>query len=359
MSRMPQSKNLSTFFALLAAVLFGISAPLAKLLLGEIQPVMLAAFLYLGSGLGLSLAGGVLRKFRGPGAGEARLARGDLVWMAGATLAGGVIGPVILMLGLRGTPAATASLLLNFESVATTVIAAFFFKEMVSGRAWFAIILITGAGILLSISPDAAWGFSLGAAGILAASLMWGLDNNLTRNISAKDPVAIVTIKGLAAGSFSLLLALSVGESLPDWEAVLKACLLGSVSYGLSIILYVRALRGLGAARTSGLYSTAPLSGLVLSILLFRESPNWLLFLALPLMSAGTYLLVNERHDHLHAHPAWLHDHAHHHMDGHHDHPHAGEVNPDQIHAHMHEHQEIDHQHHHMPDTHHRHVHES
>jgi len=356
MNHMPRSQFLSIIYALLAAVLFGISAPIAKLLLGEIDPVMLAAFLYLGSGFGLMLVRGVQRIFHAPGEGEARLTRGDLVWLAGATLAGGVMGPVILMYSLRGTPAATASLLLNFESVATSVIAAIVFKEMVSSRAWFAIMMITIAAILLSVNPDAAWGFSLGALGVVAASFLWGLDNNLTGNISAKDPVTIVTIKGLAAGSFSLLLALSVGESLPEWEVILKACLLGSVSYGLSIMLYVRALRGLGAARTSGLFSTAPLSGLVLSLLLFRESPNSLLLLALLMMAVGTYLLVNERHAHPHFHPQFIHDHSHSHTDSHHDHTHDPVKTP-QTHAHMHNHTEIEHQHEHLPDTHHRHSH--
>lgn len=201
--------------ALLAALLFGTSAPFGKLLLGEVEPIMLAALLYLGCGCGLLIikAWQFIRKSSmSP---EAKLKKIDLPWLAGATLAGGIIAPIILLFSLRATRAATASLLLNFEAVATTLIAALAFKEPVSRRAWWAILTITLASTLLSINLKASWGFSIGVLGILLACILWGIDNNLTRNISTKDPITIVTIKGLVAGTFSLALAILVGNPLP------------------------------------------------------------------------------------------------------------------------------------------------
>jgi drug/metabolite transporter (DMT)-like permease len=348
----------SVFLALLAALLFGVSAPLAKLLLGEINPILLAAFLYLGSGFGVLIIKTIRNIEKSSRDVEAKIVRADYVWLAGATLAGGITAPIILMYSLRTTPAATASLLLNFESVATTFIAALIFKEAVSRRAWWAIIIITAASILLSVDMNSVWGFSFGAIGIVAACICWGLDNNFTRNISAKDPLMIVMIKGLVAGAFSLVLALGIGYSIPNWGTILKAMLLGSLSYGLSIMLFIMALRGLGAARTSALFSTAPLSGLILSLILFREAPNIMLVLALPLMIVGTFFLVYEEHDHVHKHVFVVHEHSHNHMDGHHNHTHGDPVS-DGTHSHQHSHATLEHKHRHMPDTHHRHTHNS
>jgi drug/metabolite transporter (DMT)-like permease len=343
--------------ALLAAFLFGASAPLAKLLLGEIDPIVLAGFLYLGSGLGLLL----IKVFQSIGKkskkSEAKIVGTDFIWLAGATIAGGIVAPIILLYSLRATPATTASLLLNFESVATTFIAAIIFKEAISRRAVWAIIIITLAGILLSLNLKSTWGFSFGAIGILLACIFWGIDNNLTRNISAKDPATIVTIKGLAAGAFSLLLALMIGNQIPSWEIIIKAMVLGSISYGVSIMLFIRALRGLGAARTSALFSTAPLSGLALSLIFFHETSNTMLLIAFPLMLIGSYFLANEDHDHTHIHGYVIHEHSHDHKDGHHEHLHAAVELDAFSHSHLHEHQNIEHQHRHMPDTHHRHAH--
>ncbi len=220
--------------ALLAAALFGASAPLAKLLLGEIQPIPLAALLYLGSGLGL-LAW--TRLYRAPDGGEAPLAPRDIPWLLGTVLAGGVAGPIVLMFSLRNTPAATASLLLNFEAIATTLIAAIAFREAIGRRVWWAVAATTLASILLSWNANGGWGFSLGALGVLAACGLWGLDNNLTRHISAKDPLVIVIVKGLGAGTLSSVLALVVRQAFPRPAAALGAMLLGSVSYGLGIVL--------------------------------------------------------------------------------------------------------------------------
>ena len=209
--------------ALIAAFLFGASAPLAKLLLDEVEPIPLAAFLYLGSGIGLLGIKTYQRINQRLSDGEAQIKKSDFSWLAGAILAGGVAAPITLLFSLQNTPAATASLLLNFEGVATTLIAALAFKESISRRAWWAIALITLSSIFLSINLNASWGFSLGSLGIIAACILWGIDNNFTRNISAKDPLMIVTIKGLGAGSFSLGMAIILGNKLPAMGVILGA----------------------------------------------------------------------------------------------------------------------------------------
>ena len=354
---MSRSHIPSVIQALIAALLFGASAPIAKLLLGEVEPIPLAAFLYLGSGIGL-LGIKLFQRINQQGVNdEAQVEKSDFKWLLGAIVAGGVAAPITLLFSLKNTPAATASLLLNFEGVATTLIAFFAFKESISRRAWWAIALITIASIFLSINFNAEWGFSIGALGIIAACVLWGVDNNFTRNISAKDPLVIVTIKGLGAGSFSLIMALFLGNNLPSWEVILGALVLGSLSYGASIVLFIHAMRGLGAARTSALFSTAPIAGIILSILIYQEFPSWLFIVALPLMVVGAFLLVNDEHEHHHIHEMVIHEHSHSHDDGHHEHEHDREFA--KKHSHVHTHDELTHSHHHMPDLHHRHVHPS
>lgn len=345
-----------TIQALTAALLFGASAPLAKLLLGEIEPIPLAAFLYLGSGIGL-LGIKLFQHIKQQEQNEAPVEKSDWGWLAGAIFAGGVAAPIVLLFSLQNTPAATASLLLNFEGVATTLIAFFAFKESISRRAWGAIAIITIASIFLSIDLQAEWGFSLSAFGIIAACVLWGIDNNFTRQISAKDPLAIVTIKGLGAGSFSLGMALVSGSQFPAWEIISGALVLGSLSYGASIVLFIHAMRGLGVARTSALFSTAPIAGVILSILLFQEFPTWVFAIVVPLMLVGAVILVNDEHMHHHLHKGVVHEHSHVHNDGHHEHDHEGEYPPK--HSHVHEHDELPHVHDHMPDLHHRHIHSS
>ncbi|MBI4731404.1 MAG: EamA family transporter [Chloroflexi bacterium] len=352
---MQSNRVTSIFQALLAALLFGASAPLSKLLLGEISPVLLAAFLYLGSGIGLLFAK-LMGKVIYAEQKEARLTRSDWPWLAGAVLAGGVIAPITLMISLRHAPAATASLLLNFESVTTTLIAAIVFKEAVGRRAWWAIALITLASILLSTDFTNNWGLSLSALGVLAACFMWGVDNNLTRNISAKDPLVIVTVKGLGAGLVSLMIAVALGDPFPTLSVILLSLLLGSLSYGLSIFLFVHAMRGLGAGRTSALFGTAPLAGILLSLIIFRESPGILFAIALPIMAAGAFVLVKENHEHLHVHEELTHEHNHSHTDNHHQHEHET-VLVARLHCHVHVHARMEHSHDHAPDIHHRHSH--
>ena len=352
---MRQNQIKSIIQVLFAALLFGASAPLSKLLLGDVEPIPLAAFLYLGSGIGLLGIKLIQRLNRTQIAQEAKIEKSDFGWLAGAIIAGGIAAPITLLFSLRSTPGATASLLLNFEGVATTFIAFLVFKEAISRRVWWAIGLVTLASIILSIDFQAAWGFSLGALGIVLACVFWGIDNNFTRNISAKDPLVIVIIKGLVSGSFSLILALILGNQIPAWDVILKMLALGSLSYGVSIVLFIHSLRSLGAARTSTLFSTAPIVGIILSMVIFSEMPTWLFFIAFPLMIWGAILLVNDDHVHDHIHESILHEHAHNHADGHHNHVH--EDNLAKKHSHIHTHEELSHAHSHMPDIHHRHIH--
>jgi drug/metabolite transporter (DMT)-like permease len=320
---------------------------------------VLAACLYLGSGVGLLLLKGLQRASGKTGETEAPLDHRDFVWLAGAILTGGVAAPIVLLVGLRHTPAATASLLLNFESVATTLVAALVFKEAIDRRAGWAIVCITLASILLSLNLSGEWGFSVGAIGVLAACALWGVDNNLTRNISAKDPLTIVMVKGLGAGAFSLALALVLGRPSPVPATALKAMAVGSLSYGLSIVLFVRAMREMGAARTSALYGTAPLAGVALSLLLLSEVPTAMFLVALPIMIAGAILLLSEQHEHSHIHEAAVHDHCHQHDDEHHIHEHVrGKLDCEsRAHSHLHCHHPFEHAHFHLPDIHHRHSH--
>src|ERR1051325_11089366 len=230
------------FQALLAALFFGASAPISKLLLGDVPPIMMAAFLYLGSGTGISLI--KLYQRWTSNQKEAGIKRPDVVWLAGAIISGGILAPIILMISLKNTPASTASLLLNFEGVGTTVLAVLFFHESISRRALAAIFAITLASIFLSTNFQGGFGLSLGALGILLACFLWGLDNNLTRNISAKDPLTIVAWKGLISGFFSLMLGLFLGQKLPALITVLSILLLGFISYGLSTMFFIYSMRG-------------------------------------------------------------------------------------------------------------------
>lgn len=341
--------------ALLAAVLFGVSAPLSKLLLNDVGPVMLAALLYLGCGFGLLFAGIVRDKLLKRSEKEASLVKKDIPWLAGAVLAGGVAAPIILMISLKNTPAATASLLLNFEAVATSIIAAAAFKEALGKRVWAAVALITLASIILTWDNSGSWGISAGAAGVMLACFFWGLDNNFTRNISAKNPLTIVTIKGMAAGSVSLVIALSAGNSIPEPGVAATALLLGFLSYGTSIVLFILSMRSLGAARASAFFGSAPFVGALISLILFMEWPGINFIVSVPIMIVGAFLILRERHSHLHRHERIVHEHRHSHDDGHHLHTHEEAVAGE--HSHLHAHEAMEHTHPHTPDTFHRHAH--
>lgn len=341
-------------FAIASAALFGASTPLAKLLLGTgIRPVLLAGLLYLGSGSGLAVVA-VIRRLRGAAA-EAPLRRSDLPWLVPVVVFGGVAGPVLLMTGLAATPASTASLLLNLEGLATMAIAWIVFRENVDRR-----LLVGAAGILVGAGllswQGSGSGAGLGALAIAGACLAWGIDNNLTRKLSAADPLEIAAIKGLAAGSVTLALALARGSHLPDSGSAASAAIVGFFGYGVSLVLFVLALRHLGAARTSAYFSTAPFVGAVCSLLLFGEPVTLRLTAAGALMATGLYLHLTERHSHEHTHEMLKHEHRHVH-DAHHQHAHAQGDPEGEPHSHPHRHEPLTHSHAHYPDLHHRHVH--
>jgi len=342
-------------FALAAAILFGASTPAAKLLAGDLSPFLLAGLLYAGSGVGLSLWL-LLWQRRGDSPGAAPLERAGLPWLAGAVLAGGIVGPVLLMLGLRAAPASTASLLLNLEGVFTALIAWFVFRENFDRRIALGMFLIVAAGALASLQAGAAPGFTAGALFIAAACLAWAIDNNLTRKVSAGDPATIAAIKGLVAGPVNVGIALALGAGLPSAGQAAAAGLVGFAGYGLSLALFVIALRELGAARTGAYFSVAPFAGALLAVTVLGETPAAGFWLALPLMAAGVWLHVSERHVHEHAHEPLEHTHSHAH-DEHHHHAHDFDWDGKEPHVHAHRHERIRHSHPHYPDIHHRHNH--
>ncbi len=264
-----------------------------------------------------------------------------------------------LLLGLKNSSAANASLLLNFEGVATTLIAALVFKEAIGKRTTWAITLITLGSILLAWQPSANWELSLNALGILGACALWGLDNNFTRNISTRNPLLIVAIKGIGAGTFSLVLASLLGKTISAPTQIFFALLLGFVCYGLSISLFILALRNLGAARTSTLFGIAPFAGMIISIAIFNETPQSLFFYALPLMLGGAWLMLKEDHQHAHIHEHLVHEHCHSHPDEHLVHVHIQGEHFTGEHSHVHIHDDLEHAHPHAPDLHHRHQHET
>lgn len=338
--------------ALAAAALFGVSTPLSKLLLGEVSPFVLAGLLYLGSGLGLlplRLAPGLWRRR------EAPLAARDWGWLAGAILAGGVLAPVLLLWGLAGSGAAATSLLLNFEAVMTTLVAAVFFREAVGPRVWLAVLVMLAGGAILAYAPEAALALSPQSLAVVGACLCWALDNNLTRKVAGADPVVTAMAKGFAAGSVNLALALALGATLPAPATIANAIVLGFVAYGVSLVLFIHALRHLGAARTAAHFSTAPFIGAALAVPLLGEPITPDLVVATLFMAIATWLVLTESHSHEHEHGHLKHSHRHLH-DEHHQHAHRGEEGPEP-HVHEHVHEPMRHAHPHAPDLHHRHDH--
>lgn len=344
----------SVLAALGAAVLFGASTPLAKQLLGGLSPFLLAGLLYLGSGLGLSL----VRLLRDRGWQASGLPVAEWPWLLGAIAAGGIAGPVLLMAGLAHTSAATASLLLNLEAVLTAVLAWVVFRENADRRIVLGMVLIVTGGLLLSAIPASGQAANslVGPLLIAAACLAWAVDNNLTRKVSASDALFIAGTKGLVAGAANLGVALFLGASLPAAPILLPAMLLGFLGYGVSLVLFVLALRGLGAARTGAYFSTAPFIGAALAILLLGEPTALPFWLASALMAAGVWLHLTERHEHEHKHEALEHQHRHVH-DAHHQHVHDFDWGGQEPHNHSHQHVMMTHKHTHYPDIHHRHQH--
>lgn len=343
--------------ALASAALFGASTPLAKLILGEgVNPWMLAGLIYLGSGLGL-LGVTLARDALGVVRTEAPLQRADLPWMALIVLSGGAIGPALLMIGLTTTPASSAALLLNLEGLATMAIAWIAFKESVDRRLLIGAGAILLGGVVLSWQGDVG-GVGVGSLAIIGACLAWGVDNNLTRKLSAADPVQIAMIKGLVAGAVNIALALTVGADLPSVALISGAALIGFFGYGVGLVLFVLGLRHLGAARTGAYFSTAPFIGAFLSIGMFGDPITLNLIAAGLLMAIGLALHLMEAHEHDHSHEAMEHEHRHVH-DEHHQHDHPPGMTVLEPHSHRHAHAPITHRHRHFPDIHHRHPHSS
>lgn len=343
------SGNLRPFaYIIVSAALFGISAPVSKLLVSDISPVALAGLLYLGAFLGLAL----LRLSPLGRKEENELRREDAPYLIGSIVCGGVIAPILLMTGIASVTGIASSLLLNLEGVATALIAWLAFKEIVGRRTWTALALMTMAGVLLALETGGGETSVLGAALIVMAMFFWGLDNNLTRRIAGTGPQRIAMLKGLVAGSASLSLAFLLGQAPAMGTDVLAALLLGSLSYGASLVLFILALDALGSARTGAFFALGPFIGAVVSVPLLGEVPQLTMLPAGVLMAIGAYLLLSERPTNLHWHPRVVHTHVHDHSAGH-EHPHPSGAAG--THSHEHVHEAVRHEHDRPQDDHHQH----
>ncbi len=342
-------------YALIASLLFGASTPFAKALMEHMAPQVLAGLLYAGSGLGL-LALFLLRARTAP-AESNHLERKDLPWLIGAILFGGILAPVLLMVGLAHTPASTASLLLNMEGVLTALLAWFVFKENYDRRIMLGMGFIIVGGVLLSWQQGHATAIPWSAIAIIGACLGWAIDNNLTRKVSSSDAVQIAGIKGLVAGIVNLGIAALLGNTMPSLGSASAAMLVGFCGYGVSLVLFVLALRHIGTARTGAYFSTAPFIGVIVAFVLLHESPNGLFWGAALFMGVGVWLHLSEHHEHSHVHEALTHSHSHTH-DEHHQHTHDFVWNGKEPHVHLHRHERLEHSHAHFPDVHHQHRHD-
>jgi drug/metabolite transporter (DMT)-like permease len=339
--------------ALCAAALFGLSTPLAKLLSGSVPPLLLAGLLYFGSGVGLAL----LLAGRAMSTARTRITwpRGiDILWLLCAIALGGAVAPYLLMYGLRSVDSAAASLTLNLEGVFTALLAWVVFREHVVRRIVLGMACIVAGGVLLSLGPEAR-GDSTGRLAIAAACLAWAIDNNLTRKVSMHDSMSIACAKGLVAGPVSVALAIHYGAPIPSVTRVVETGIVGFIGYGLSLSLFVVALRRLGTARTGAYFSLAPFIGAALAVALGAPVTGMLLAAAL-LMGIGLWLHLSEQHVHLHQHDLMTHDHVHEH-DAHHRHGHERGWDGKVPHSHVHTHERLTHAHAHYPDAHHRHGH--
>lgn len=339
--------------ALLSAALFGLASPFAKLLIGDSSPVLVAGLLYFWSGLGLSAFWMVTRHRRSRA--EASLGWRDLPWLAVTVGFGGILGPALQMIGLVSTPASTVSLLLNLEGVFTAIIAWTVFRESVDRRIFAGMVLVTAGGVVLSW-PGRISAPEWGVVAVVGACAAWAIDNNATRRLSSSDPIQIAAIKGLVAGGANVVLGLTQPNRWPDLGRVIGCGILGLLAYGGSLVLFVLAMRRLGAARTAAYFSLAPFVGTGVALVLLGEKIGAPFLLGAVLMAAGILLHLTERHGHLHHHQALEHNHRHVH-DEHHRHAHGGTVIPGEPHAHPHRHEPLAHSHEHRPDAHHLHQH--
>ena len=342
--------------ALGAAVLFGASTPIAKTLVAEVPPVLLAGLLYAGSGLGLAVGLVIRRIARAASSTSFVWPRGrDVMWLAGAIVFGGVLGPVLLMLGLTSTAASVSALLLNLEAVFTALLAWFVFRENFDRRIAVGMALIVIGGLVLSWTPGE-FGISRGTLLIAGACLCWAIDNNLTRKVSASDAMAIASIKGVVAGAVNISIALLMGAAMPPLSVSAAAATVGLMGYGVSLTLFVLALRDLGTARTGAYFSVAPFFGAAIALVVQHEPVSAPLMIAAGLMAWGVWLHLSEVHEHLHLHKRLEHSHSHVH-DAHHQHRHESNWDGTEPHTHLHVHAPLRHAHPHYPDIHHRHEH--
>lgn len=334
-----------------AAVLFGVSAPASKLLLENVGPQLLAGLLYLGAFLAVA----PFARF-GPARHEARIRRSDAPLLTGLVLSGGIVAPVLLMLGLERVSGVTGSLLLNLEGPLTLIVGVLILGEYLGRRSWTGSAIVFGAGALLAVQGSIGNSDALGGVLIVAACLGWAIDNNLTQRLTIRDPFQIVAVKTGIAALVNITLALARGDSLARWTVLAAALALGALAYGVSILLDAYALRLLGAAREAAIFATAPFAGALLAIPLLGDAWNVIDLAAAGLMGFGIVMLIADQHDHVHTHEPLEHDHRHLH-DEHHRHEHEPGVDPSEPHSHSHRHDTLTHAHPHASDVHHRHSH--
>ena len=287
-----QTKTVGIFLAILAAALYALNSPLSKILRDYMPSTLMAGFLYVGAGVGMGIIA-LIRKTAKINQSEENLTRSDLPYTVAMVILD-IAAPIFLLLGLSFTTAANASLLNNFEIVATSIIALMIFKEKISPRLWAGIVFVTLSCTLLSFEDISSLQISSGSLFILLACLCWGIENNCTRKLSDKDPLQIVVVKGLCSGAGSIIIGLALGERITVWWSILAVLGVGFVAYGLSIFFYVYAQRSLGAARTSAYYAVAPFIGAFLSLIIFRDMPKYTYFIALALMIVGAWLCSSD-----------------------------------------------------------------
>jgi drug/metabolite transporter (DMT)-like permease len=350
------SKRQGVFCGLAAALLFGISPPFAKLLLPESAPVLTAGLLYLGAGLGLLLFELTGRPWFKSGVKETPVRRADAGLLAGVILTGGMLGPFLMLWGLERLSGVLTSLLLNLEAPFTVLVAVLVFREHLVRLELAGVLAIVLAAGILTYQSGAIRGDVFGILAVLGACLCWAIDNNLSQRLSLRDPLVVTRIKTLGAGLGMLVLAALTSQQWPSFTITLAACLLGIVSYGVSLVLDMRALRLLGAAREAGFFATAPFIGALVAVPVLGERWDIQDAAATVLMLAGVALLLRAHHAHAHTHEAMEHEHVHRH-EAHHDHPHDGVALPQEPHAHLHLHLPLTHDHPHLSELHHRHEH--
>jgi drug/metabolite transporter (DMT)-like permease len=338
---------------LTAALLFGVSAPASKLMLDDLGPQLLAGLLYLGAFL--AVAPFVLL---GPSRREARLQRADVPRLSGLVLVGGIVAPVLLMLGLERVSGVTGSLLLNLEGPFTLLLGVVVLREFLGGRAWSGAAVVFAGSALLTVQGSSGAADVVGVVLVVSACIGWAIDNNLTQQLTLRDPFQIVAVKTGIAAVVNISLAVARGEPGASAALIVAALVLGGFAYGISILLDAYALRALGAAREAAMFATAPFAGALLAIPLLAESWSATDVAAAVLMAVGVILVITDRHEHLHSHEVLEHDHRHVH-DEHHRHEHPPGVDPTEPHSHPHRHERLVHAHPHVSDVHHRHRHDS